>query len=76
MDERFLVAVEVVLTHEGGYTNNPADPGGETNYGISKRSYPQLDIKALTREQAVEIYRQDWWEKYRYGDIAVLSAAT
>ncbi|MFY9299182.1 MAG: glycosyl hydrolase 108 family protein [Limnochordia bacterium] len=76
MDERFLVAVEVVLTHEGGYTNNPADPGGETNYGISKRSYPQLDIKALTREQAVEIYRQDWWEKYRYGDIAVLAVAT
>jgi len=40
MDERFLKAVEMVLAHEGGYVNDPNDPGGETKYGISKRSYP------------------------------------
>jgi lysozyme family protein len=46
---------------EGGYVNDPRDPGGETNYGISKRSHPNEDIKNLTRERAAEIYRTDYW---------------
>lgn len=50
-----------LLGIEGGYTNNPADPGGETNWGISKRSYPDVDIKALTRDQAGAIYQRDFW---------------
>jgi len=49
------------MGHEGGYVNNPADPGGETNWGISKRTYPDVDIKNLTRDQAKEIYRIDFW---------------
>jgi lysozyme family protein len=49
--------------HEGGYVRNPADPGGETKFGISKRSYPKLNIAALTLEQAVGVYYQDWWLK-------------
>lgn len=69
MDERFLVAVEKVLQLEGGYVHDPADPGGETKYGISKRTYPDVDIEGLTREDAVEIYYRDWWEKYGYGKI-------
>ena len=52
-----------VIRWEGGYVNDPRDPGGETNLGISKRSYPHLDIKALTREDAEEIYRRDYWMK-------------
>lgn len=76
MDGRFLSAVEVVLAHEGGYTNDPADPGGETKYGISKRSYPNLDIKKLTRDQAVQIYHQDWWTKYGYDQIQDQAVAT
>lgn len=55
-------AIEFVLKHEGDYVDNPADPGGETNYGISKRAYPGLDIKNLTVETAKEIYRQDYWQ--------------
>lgn len=47
---------------EGGYVNHPNDPGGETNFGISKRAYPHLDIKALTWTDAVAIYRRDYWE--------------
>jgi len=57
----FQKAVAMVLRHEGGYANNPNDPGGETSYGISKRSYPNLNIKALTQSQAEEIYRKDYW---------------
>ena len=60
----FLTAVADVLKWEGGYVNDPKDPGGETNMGISKRSYPDLDIKALTRDEAVAIYFRDFWEKY------------
>lgn len=51
------------LGHEGGYTNDPHDPGGETNWGISKRSYPNLIIKELTREDAYNIYNQDFWKR-------------
>lgn len=47
---------------EGEYSLDPDDPGGETKFGISKRAYPALDIKNLTREQAAEIYRRDYWE--------------
>lgn len=57
----FKKAVKFVLDHEGGYVNNPSDPGGETKYGISKRAYPREDIKNLTESQAVEIYRLDYW---------------
>jgi lysozyme family protein len=59
--DKFSTAINRVLGAEGGYANNPADPGGETNWGISKRSYPKCDIKGLTREVAVELYHRDFW---------------
>lgn len=52
-----------LLVREGGYVFDAVDPGGETNMGISKRSYPNLDIKNLTRAQAEGIYRKDFWER-------------
>lgn len=57
----FEQAIPHVLRHEGGYVNDPVDPGGETNWGITKRNYPALDIKHLTKDQAIEIYRKDYW---------------
>lgn len=57
----FQRCILFVLSEEGGYVNSPADPGGETNFGISKRSYPDVDIRALTKAQAIEIYRRDYW---------------
>ncbi|WP_238512707.1 glycoside hydrolase family 108 protein [Pandoraea apista] len=57
----FDIAFDRLMGNEGGYVNNPADPGGETNWGIAKRSYPDIDIKSLTRAQAKEIYRRDFW---------------
>ena len=56
-------AVEVILKHEGGYVNDPVDPGGETNMGISKRAYPYLNIKELTKKDAKDIYFKDYWLK-------------
>lgn len=57
----FEVAIERILSHEGGYVNHPNDPGGETKWGIAKRSYPNEDIKNMTRERAKELYEQDFW---------------
>lgn len=59
----FDTAVDRVLGHEGGYVNNPADPGGETKWGISKRQYPKVDIRNLPREGAIAIYRRDYWSQ-------------
>lgn len=57
----FTQVFDRILGHEAGYVNNPKDPGGETNWGISKRSYPLVDIKNLSREQALAIYYKDFW---------------
>ncbi len=57
----FDTSFEKLIGHEGGYVNHPADPGGETNFGISKRSYPLEDIKGMTLERAREIYKRDFW---------------
>jgi lysozyme family protein len=65
----FDTSIERILGHEGKYVHNPVDPGGETNWGISKRSYPHLNIEALTREQAIEIYRTDFWAKVNGADL-------
>ncbi|NPV80757.1 MAG: hypothetical protein HPY52_10855 [Firmicutes bacterium] len=67
--ERFNKIVETVLAHEGGYVNDPVDPGKETRYGISKRSYPHLDIQGLTIDQAKDIYYRDWWLRLRLNEI-------
>lgn len=66
----FESAIIKVLKDEGGYVNHPADPGGETNFGISKRSYPNVDIKNLTVEGAKDIYYRDFWLTGPYDKIA------
>ena len=60
---KFDEIIEVVLEHEGGYVNDPDDPGGETNFGIAKRSNPDVDIANLTKDGAKEIYKEVYWDK-------------
>ncbi|OED43597.1 hypothetical protein ACH42_09810 [Endozoicomonas sp. (ex Bugula neritina AB1)] len=57
----FEIAVSFVLAAEGGYVNDPEDTGGETSFGISKRAYPDLNIRALTLKHATAIYHEDYW---------------
>lgn len=57
----FALEWEVGGRPNGGYTNDPHDPGGETKWGISKRSYPELDIPSLTQAEAEAIYERDYW---------------
>lgn len=67
---KFDTAFDRLIGHEGGYVNDPNDPGGETKWGISKRAYPHLDIKNLTREDARAIYRRDFWQRIRADKLA------
>jgi len=65
----FDIAFEKVIGFEGGYVNDTNDVGGETKYGISKRAYPDLDIKNLTLDQAKEIYKKDYWDRIKGDEI-------
>ena len=60
---RFDAAFKALIDHEGGYVNHPKDPGGETQFGITKRSYPHLNIRDLTLDDARAIYRRDFWDR-------------
>ena len=62
MKTTFDEIIEKVLEHEGGYVNDPDDPGGETKYGIAKKFNPDVDIKNLTKEGAKEIYYEKYWK--------------
>lgn len=63
------VGISKTLTYEGGYTNNPHDPGGATNYGITitdarlhwKPDATPADVRAMPKSVAIEIYRQKYW---------------
>lgn len=69
MTPRFLRAVELVLQHEGGLVDDPRDPGGLTNFGISQRAYPDVDIRGLTKMKAAEIYHRDYWLPIRGDEL-------
>ena len=59
----------IIFAHEGGYVNDPKDSGGETKYGISKRAYPHVDIKNLTKLMATAIYKKDYYDKLKIDSI-------
>ena len=65
----FNLAIKIILQHEGGYSHVSGDEGGETNFGISSRSYPDEDIKGMTSERASEIYLHDFWRPLLLDDI-------
>lgn len=67
----FTKCFDRVIGHEGNYVNHPKDPGGETKFGITKRTYPHLNIKSLTVEDARDIYRRDFWNKCRCNELPV-----
>ncbi len=71
----FARALDIVLQYEGGYVNHPADPGGPTNLGITMatlrayrgRHVDFSDVRNLTKAEAGQIYRQNYWDKI-HGD--------
>lgn len=65
MQNLFPTAVDIVLRHEGVLSDDASDRGGLTKYGISQKAYPDLDIRALTEEGAITLYRRDYWDRNR-----------
>lgn len=63
--DNFNKIISLILEIEGGYVFDKNDPGGETKYGISKKTFPELDIKNLTIDEAKTIYFKDFWIKIR-----------
>ncbi|MGN7614128.1 glycoside hydrolase family 108 protein [Magnetococcales bacterium HHB-1] len=88
----FERAIDLVLRHEGGFVNDPKDPGGATKYGISLRFLRSLgheladvdgdgdidadDIRALSVDGAKDIYRAQFWNRYGYNRIHDQDIAT
>lgn len=70
-EEVFMRAVTELIVREGGYVDHPNDRGGATNFGITigtlrlyrGRSVTKSDVRALKKEEAIEIYRKSYWNK-------------
>lgn len=87
MNQNLSAALDWIIKAEGGYVNNPADPGGETNFGVTARflatltEYCLVAVKDLTEEQARAIYQKYFWDAMVCGtlpsglDIAVFDCA-
>jgi len=73
-EDTFGRALRLVLAFEGGWSDDPRDPGGATKYGISQRSYPDLDVASLSLEQATAIYRRDYWDALDLGRLPCVLA--
>jgi lysozyme family protein len=77
MKENFEAALKAVLHHEGGYVNHPADPGGMTNLGVTKRVWEEwvgheVDEKTmrnLTHEIVGPMYKVKYWDKVKGDDL-------
>lgn len=69
MSRYFEEAFQKTLGYEGGLSNDANDKGGLTKYGISQASYPKVDIRNLTLDQAKAIYKSDFWDACRCGEI-------
>lgn len=63
----FTWSVRRTLEEEGLWSDIPADRGGKTKYGITERLAAQYGykVKDLTRDQAIDIYRQEFWDALR-----------
>jgi lysozyme family protein len=81
MSLTFDTAFDRLIGHEGKFTEDPKDRGNwttgvigkgqckGTKYGISAMTYPDLDIRNLTLDQAKAIYKRDWWDRINADDL-------
>lgn len=67
-------ALPLVLAHEGGYINHRLDPGGETNFGVTKRVYeewcrarglPVISVRQISNSEVSTIYRERYWNLFK-----------
>ena len=72
MTDRFERALPRILAHEGGYVDDPRDPGGATNKGITHKTYsgwlrskglPDKNVRYISDAEVAAIYRQNYWDR-------------
>jgi lysozyme family protein len=74
---QFEDALEIILRWEGGFSNNPKDPGGATNLGVTLRTLSEWrgrtatvdEVRALTVADVVPIYRARYWDECRCAEM-------
>lgn len=72
MTDLFPAAAAVVLAEEGVYSDDPVDPGQETKWGISRAAHPEIPDatwQTFTRDDALAIYRAQYWDAHRCGEM-------
>ena len=77
MKQNFDKCLEMLLKHEGGFINHPRDPGGATNFGVTKKTYETWighsvsidEIKELTVEDVAPIYKARYWDAVRGDEL-------
>ena len=77
MKDNFEAALKAILHHEGGYVNHPADPGGMTNLGVTKRVWEEWvghavdekTMRSLTPEIVGPMYKVKYWDKVKGDDL-------
>lgn len=77
MKQNFDAALKAILHHEGGFVNHPADPGGMTNLGVTKKVWEEwvgheVDekaMRALTPELVGPMYKAKYWDKIKGDDL-------
>ena len=77
MQENFDKCLEMLLHHEGGFVNHPRDPGGMTNFGVTRMVYEkwvgrkmsEQDMKDLTHADVAPIYKNQYWDRCKGDDL-------
>lgn len=77
MRQNFAQALQAVLKHEGGYVNNPKDPGGMTNLGCTKAVWEEhcghpvdeKSMRALTPADVAPLYKRKYWDKVQGDEL-------
>lgn len=76
--DRYSLCIPLVLAHEGGYVNHPADPGGATNKGVTQKVYdawrdkqgkPRQSVRSIVDAEVHAIYRRDYWDAIKGDDL-------
>ena len=71
MKDNFEQCLALVLKHEGGYVNNPKDPGGMTNLGVTKKVWEEYvghpvdesAMRALGPQDVASLYKKQYWDR-------------
>ena len=77
MTDAVQAMIAALIDREGGYVNDPADPGGETNFGITARTAIAAGytgaMRAMSRQQASAIYARTYWRAPGFEAVATIN---